>query len=112
MLVDLLPEAWQPFAKAIVAAVLPLVALVLLGLISGDWNETAIAGAAVGATGSIATIVAAKVPTAKTLVVALGALAGLVAAGLITHEWNTQALTGAGLAVLAALLVHQTPNVE
>lgn len=112
MIVDLLPPAWRPFGKAIVAALLPVIALVLLGLISGDWNLTALAGAVVGACGAIATVVAARVPTARTLLLALGALAGLVIGGAITGDFNTQALTGAGLAVLSALLVHQTPNVE
>ena len=77
MLLDLIPARWRPFAKAIIAALLPVLSLVILGALTGSWNTTALAGAAVGA---------------------------------LTGEWNNAGLTGAGLAVVAALLVHETPN--
>lgn len=110
MLLDLIPARWRPFAKAIIAALLPVLSLVILGALTGSWNTTALAGAAVGALGSIGAIASAKLPTAKTLITALVGLLGLVAVGALTGEWNNAGLTGAGLAVVAALLVHETPN--
>ena len=110
MLLDLIPARWRPVAKAIIAALLPVLSLVILGALTGSWNTTALAGAAVGALGSIGAIVTAKLPTAKTLITALVVLVGLVITGLLTGVWDSNALAGAAVSVVAALLIYQAPN--
>jgi len=44
VIVDLLPPALRPAAKAVVAALVPLIGLVLTGLLTGRWDDAAIAG--------------------------------------------------------------------
>lgn len=110
MLLDLIPPAWRPFAKAIVAALLPVLSLLLIGLLANEWDTAALTGAILGALAAIGTIVTRKIPTARTLVAASVVLLGLIVTGLLTGEWNTSALAGALVTVVAALLVHETPN--
>jgi len=110
MLLDLLPAGLRPYAKAAVAAFLPVLTIVLLSLVTGIWNESTLAGALVGAFASLGVIVSKRLPTAKTLVTAVAALLGLVATGLLTDAWNALGLAGAGAAILSALFVHQARN--
>lgn len=110
MLITLLPIGWRPYAKAIIAAVLPVVLLVVVSLLTHHWNTTALAGALIGAVGAIAAIVTAALPTYKTLITALVVLVGLVITGLLTNVWDSNALAGAIVSVLAALLIYKTPN--
>lgn len=110
MLIAFLPAAWRPYAKAIIAALLPVLLLVVVSLLSHDWNTVALAGVIVGSLGAIATIVVSVLPTFKTLITALVVLVGLVITGLLTNQWDSDALAGAVLSVVSALLIYQTPN--
>lgn len=110
MLISLLPTGWRPYAKAIIAALLPVVLLVIVSLLTHQWDQVALAGAIVGSLGAIATIVIQALPTFKTLITALVVLLGLVITGLLTNVWDSNALGGAIVSVLAALLIYSTPN--
>lgn len=110
MLITLLPIGWRPYAKAIIAALLPVVLLVIVSLLTHHWDQVALAGALVGSIGAIATIVISVLPTFKTLITALVVLLGLVVTGLLTGDWDNNALAGAVLSVLSALLIYQAPN--
>lgn len=48
MIVELLPERLRPAAKAIVAALIPLIAAAVNGLITGVWDKATLALAIVG----------------------------------------------------------------
>jgi len=110
MLISLLPIGWRPYAKAIIAALLPVVLLVIVSLLTHQWDQVALAGALVGSLGAIATIVTRALPTFKTLITALVVLLGLVITGLLTNVWDSNALGGAIVSVLSALLIYQAPN--
>ena len=110
MLISLLPIGWRPYAKAIIAALLPVVLLVIVSVLTHHWDQVALAGALVGSIGAIATIVISVLPTFKTLITALVVLVGLVITGLLTNVWDSNALAGAIVSVLAALLIYKTPN--
>lgn len=110
MLISLLPTGWRPYAKAIIAALLPVVLLVIVSLLTDAWDTVALAGALIGAVGAIAAIATAALPTYKTLITALVVLVGLVITGLLTNVWDSNALAGAMVSVLAALLIYSTPN--
>lgn len=110
MLISLLPTGWRPYAKAIIAALLPVLLLVIVSVLTHHWDTVALAGALIGSVGAIATIVISVLPTAKTLITALVVLVGLVITGLLTGVWDSNALAGAAVSVVAALLIYQAPN--
>lgn len=49
MVLDLLPESVRPFAKAVMAALTPVICAVVYSAITGEWDRAGIAGLIVGA---------------------------------------------------------------
>lgn len=63
MFASLLPAALQPYAKAVFAALVPILTAVASGLIVGEWDEAAILG---GVTGLLTALLVYTTPNAVT----------------------------------------------
>ena len=110
MLLDLIPPAWRGFAKAVVAAFIPVLAAAITGLVTGAWDVVGLAGLLIAAVSSIAVYVTAAIPALKAVVAALVVIAGIAITGVLTGEWDRVGLAGGITALVSALLVYRTPN--
>jgi hypothetical protein len=110
MLTRYLPVAWRPFAKAVAAAAVPAVSIVVTGLVTGAWDTVALAGVCTGIVSAAGVYVAEAVPRTKALVSAGVVLAGALITSAFTGHWDSTVIAGGVTAVVSALLVLKVPN--
>lgn len=116
-----LPPRWQPYAKAIVPAILAVLAALIHGLTTGSVRSIELEIAVVGLAAAALSAIVANGPKglaayAKALVPATLTIVAVVAHWLILGEWDqaqwTLAITGLGAALVTLLVPNLDPGTD